>query len=143
MVPVTPPPSGGTMPTDRPAGMPTDLPTDLPAGGMPGGFGQRVSGLVTAVAGTTITVQVAGQDGATSAQTVEVSADTTYTTTAAADASAIAVGLCASAQGDSDDSGRMTATSLALSVAGDDGCNQFAGIAGGMGRPAGNAASNG
>ena len=110
---------------------------------MPGGGGQRVSGLVTAVSGSTISVQVTGQDAAISAETIEVSAGTTYTTTAAADASAIAVGLCAIAQGASDDSGRMTATSLVLSVAGDDGCNPFAGMGGGMGRPAGNAASNG
>ena len=75
-----------------------------------------------------------------------VTAATTYTSTVTADATAITVGQCASAQGETDDGGQMTATSLALSPAGDDGCTPagFGGMGTGMGRgPAGNAASNG
>ncbi|MGV8966029.1 MAG: hypothetical protein ACOH2F_07095 [Cellulomonas sp.] len=122
-------------------GMPSD-------GQLPGGFGQRVGGLVTAVTGTTITVEVTGQDSATSTETVEVTAadaatPTTYTSAVAADATAIVVGQCATALGANDDSGQLTATSLTLSVAGADGCTQAAGMPGGMGRgPARNAASN-
>lgn len=145
---------GGQMPTGMPEGMPTDMPTDLPVGmptdmptggaGAAGTFGEFTSGLVTAVAGTTITVQVTGQDDATSRETVEVDADTAFMTSVTTDAAAIAVGLCAAAQGESDDSGQMTATALTLSVAGDDGCAQGVGFGGGMSRgSAGNQATDG
>ena len=140
-------PSG--MPTDLPSGMPTDLPsgmpTDLPSGAaMPGGFGQRTSGLVTAVSGTTITVQATGLDAAVTTETVEVGPDTTYSASVPADAAAIAVGLCASAQGTTDSSGTMAATTLTLSQPTAGSCTQANGMGGGMGRaPGGNAASNG
>ncbi|QTE29722.1 DUF5666 domain-containing protein [Pengzhenrongella sicca] len=126
------------MPTDMPADMPTDMPTDMPSG--MGGFGQFTTGLVTAVDASTITVQVTAQDDTTSSATVTVDAATAYTTTAAADASAIAVGLCAVAQGESDDSGQLTATSLVLSTAGDDGCST--GFGGMGGARSGSAPSN-
>ena len=102
---------------------------------MPGGFGQVTAGLVTAVSGTTITVEVTDVDGATTTEAIEVDADTTYTATVAADASAIAVGLCASAQGESDTRGGMTAATLLLSDAGVDGCSRGTGI--GMAAPGG------
>lgn len=120
------------MPTDMPDDMPSDMPDDLPEGG--GGFGQATSGLVTAVDGSTITVDAVsftppGDSDSDSAEpttestAVTVSDATTYTTSVTTDASAVAVGLCVQAQGEQDDSGRMTATSLALSEAGDDGCS--------------------
>ena len=121
------------------------MPSGMPSGGtMPGGFGQFTNGLVTAVAGTTITVQATGQDGKETTETVEVGPDTTYSASVSADATAITVGLCATAQGATDTSGTMTATSLALSQPTAGACTQPNGFGGGMGRaPGGNAASNG
>ena len=136
-------PGGGEMPSgdgEMPEGMPTDMPedgempSDMPtdmAGGGGGGFGQLTSGLVTAVDGSTITVDAVsmGQPGddsteATTESTgVTVSDATTYSTTADADASAITVGRCVVAQGEQDDSGQMTATSLSLSDATDGSCS--------------------
>lgn len=127
---------GGERPEDMPEGMPTDMPsggpdrtmpdgapTDLPEGG-DGAFGgfAMTAGLVTAVDGTTITVErtdPGGGDATTT--TVTVDDATTYTTTVAADASALAVGRCVAAQGEADDSGRVAATSLTVSDAGDEG----------------------
>jgi len=123
----------GTRPTGRPDGAPTDLPSGAP--GFVGGFGGFTSGKVTAVEGSTITVeqtrpQAPAQDGSTaspeattSTVTVTVDGSTTYTQDAASDASAIAVGLCAVARGEADDSGKVTATALTLSDKGADGCS--------------------
>ena len=102
-----------------------------------GGFGQMVSGLVTTVAGATITIEVTDQEGATTSQTVEASADTVVTTTVAADASAIAVGLCAAVDGETDDRGGMTASTIRVSEAGEDGCSSRMGGIGGMAPPSG------
>ena len=139
---------GGTPPTDMPTDMPTGLPEDMPMGadgtaptGMPtdlpadaGGFGSRTSGLVTALTATTITVESTDVDGVVSSATVTVDDSTSYTRTSAADASALAVGLCASAQGEADDTGSFAASAVALSVAGDDGCvSAMAGPGGRMG----------
>jgi hypothetical protein len=116
----------------------------MPSGGSGGGFGQVTSGLVTAVSGTTITVQVTGQSGAkSSTKTVEVAAATVYSTSVKADSSAITVGLCAAVQGASDNSGTVTAKTLALSEAGTSGCTQGAGAGGVGGGPSGNGATNG
>ena len=117
-----------------------ELPDGAPSGelpdGMPGGFGGLVVGLVTAVDGTTLTVETTGTDGVTAAETVEASADTAVTATLAADASAIAVGLCATARGESDTRGGMAASSIDLSDAGADGCTRAGGMPGlGSGRP--------
>ncbi|MBO9555438.1 hypothetical protein [Cellulomonas sp.] len=125
----------GTRPTDLPDGAPTDFPSGAPA--FMGGSGGFSSGKVTAVDGSTITIeqtrpQPPSQDGSTSSPssddtttstvTVTVDASTTYTKDAVADTSAIAVGLCAVARGEADDSGKVTATALMLSDKGADGC---------------------
>ncbi len=137
---------GGGVPTDLPTDMPrlegdapgdrpTDLPTDLPggapdegggaSGGMPGGaFGGVTSGAVTAVDGSTITVETIAQDGTTSSATVTVDDSTTFTTTTAGDASALVVGQCATVRGTADDSGKVAATSVVVSSPGDDGCTR-------------------
>lgn len=135
---------------ERPSGMSTDgagedgaapsgdMPSGMPTGGTDGGggaaFGGMTSGLVTAVDGSTITVESTGfgDDAQTTTSTVTVDDATTYTTTVDADATAIAVGRCVVAQGDSDDSGKVAATSLVLSDAGDDGCSTGFGGRGGM-----------
>jgi hypothetical protein len=124
----------GTRPTGRPDGAPTDLPSGAP--GFVGGFGGFSSGKVTAVDGSTITIeqtrpQAPAQGGSTAAPddqpttstvTVTVDGSTTYTKDAPSDTSAIAVGLCAVARGQADDSGKVTATALTLSDKGADGC---------------------
>lgn len=116
----------GEMP-EPPAGAPTDLPdrSDLPDDAMIGGTVGRISaGLVTAVSGSTITVEPVRpvDDSDTTTATITVDDATTYTTQAGADASAITVGRCVSAQGEADDSGKVAASSLLLSDAGDSGC---------------------
>ena len=75
-----------------------------------------MSGAVTAVDATSFTV-----DGDTTV-TVAVDDATTFTATETADTSAIATGMCVSVQGDADDRGGMTATSLTLSDAVDGAC---------------------
>jgi len=80
---------------------------------------------------------VTDEDGATTTETIEVDADTTYTATVAADPSAIAVGLCASAQGETDTRGGMAAATLLLSDAGVDGCSRGTGMGIGMVVPGG------
>jgi hypothetical protein len=128
----------GELPDGAPTGMPEGTaPTDAPDGGdRPGGsgFGAVTAGLVTAVDGSTITVQpgdAAGDDSG--ATTITVDDATTYTTTVAADASAISVGRCVTAQGEADDSGQVAATSLVLSDAGEEGCSTGLGGRGGSG----------
>ncbi|WP_169164362.1 hypothetical protein [Cellulomonas taurus] len=130
-------PQGGELPDGAPTGMPegeapADMPTDAPdGGGSGGGFRQVTSGLVTAVDGSTLTVDAVSMgrpgddsaDASTESTVVTVADTTTYTATAAADATAITVGRCVVAQGDQDDSGQMTATSLTLSDATDGGCS--------------------
>ncbi|HEY0188691.1 MAG TPA: hypothetical protein VGC67_14465 [Cellulomonas sp.] len=131
----------GTMPSGQPTGgtgedAPSDMPTDMASGAPSGGtsdFGGMTSGLVTAVDASTITVETTDQDGTTSTSTVTVGDSTTYTTTVAADSSAITVGRCVTAQGEADDSGQVTATSLTLSDAGDEGCSTSAGGQSGFG----------
>ncbi|MBW0254746.1 DUF5666 domain-containing protein [Cellulomonas sp. PS-H5] len=146
---------GGGMPADgeMPSGMPTDgaegrelpggAPTDMPSGapdgasGGSGGFGGVTSGLVTAVDGSTITVEPTGMPGSddatTTTATITVDAATTFTSTVAADATAIAVGRCVTAQGEADSSGQVAATSLTLSDATDAGCSTGFGGRGGPG----------
>jgi hypothetical protein len=106
-------PSG--MPSGAPDGempeggeMPDGAPTDLPDGASGGGFGGMSAGLVTAVDGSTITVQQIGEDSSTTA-TITVDDATTYTTTVTADSSAVVVGLCVTAIGEADSSGQVAA----------------------------------
>ncbi|MFF1530662.1 hypothetical protein [Cellulomonas sp. NPDC058312] len=146
---------GGGMPSGAaPEGMPTGAPADgdlpeLPEGGPTGapgagerpeggGFGGVTAGLVTAVDGSTITVD---SDG-TSA-TITVDDATTYTTTVAADSGALTVGRCVTAQGEADSSGQVAATVLLVSDAGEDGCTTGFGGRGpdGAGGPAGSGAA--
>lgn len=130
----------------RPAGASTDLPSGFPTGfpgddgrrdggngsdgstprrsgapgGFTGGFGGFTSGKVTAVSGSTITVDALsfGTTGAaptTAPKQVTVDAATTYTTTTRASASAVKAGLCTVARGTADESGAVTATTMTLS----------------------------
>ncbi|MFV0285350.1 MAG: hypothetical protein ACK5IM_03040 [Demequina sp.] len=132
------------MPTAMPDGMempdgevPTDMPTAMPEGGdmSQGGFGGSfVSGAVTAAADGTLTVE--DSDG--EATEVVTSDETTITGTEETDTSAIEVGLCMTANGESDSSGGYDATTIALSEATDEGCTSgFGGGGMGMGGPGG------
>lgn len=137
---------GGDRPEGAPTGAPTDgerpegAPTDAPEGMGDGGFGGITAGLVTAVDGTTITVEstVPDEEEATTT-TVTVDDATTYTTTVDADATALAAGVCVTAQGEADESGGFAATSLAVSAAVDGACST--GFGGGRGMGPGEATS--
>ena len=142
-------PDGATPPTDAPDGvMPTGAPGDSGAGGG-GGFGGFASGLVTAVSGSTITVETTDADGASSSTEIAVDDSTSYTSTVTADSSALVVGACVTAQGEADDSGAGSATSLTISEADENGCSTgFGGAQGGPGgmggqRPSGSGSGAG
>lgn len=118
---------GSGLPSDFPTDMPSGFPTDMPSGAVPGGGasgapgggfgGAIVAGSVTAVDAGSVTVEQ--ESGST---TVSVGADATVTATRSADATAIAVGLCVSVRGETDDRGGMTATALTLSDSVDGAC---------------------
>jgi hypothetical protein len=121
-------PSGmpSDLPSDLSSDMPSDVPSDMPSG-RPVGFG--TVGEVTAVSGDGFTVST-GDDEVS----VMVSGDTTYTTTAKATADAVKVGICVNAQGDTDDTGALTATSISVSQKVDGRCTGgFGTFAGGPG----------
>ncbi|MCK9902964.1 DUF5666 domain-containing protein [Frankia sp. Cpl3] len=108
-----------------------------------GGFGGRATGRVTAVSGSTITVSGVsfGSDDPVT-YTVLVNGDTTYTRSVDATADALAVGRCAVVNGESDDTGAVTATRIALSEATNGVCALgFAG--GGRAGSAGSGSANG
>lgn len=118
----------GEMPSgdgERPEGAPTDMPSGAPDGGegQGGGFGQFVSGPVTAVADGSITVESTGfgEDAETTSTEVALTEETTVTGTVDGSTSDIATGLCVTAMGEADDAGGYDATSLALSDADENG----------------------
>jgi hypothetical protein len=124
----------------RPSGAPTGQPSNLPSGVRPTdgtarrlALGDVLTGKVTAVSGSTISVQVtaraaAGQTGSPTASptttvgTITVTSSTTFMQTVAATRAAVRVGLCATATGPTDSTGAVTATQLALSAADANGC---------------------
>ena len=55
--------------------------------------------------------------------TVTTSGDTAYTTTADASASDLKVGVCVTSRGEADDTGAITATTVAVSAAVDGECS--------------------
>ncbi len=105
---------------------PTDAPNGAPAAGSPGqgaptgrGGAGAFFGRVTAVSGGSFTVAriMPGGEGTTSTAspvTVTTSGGTAYTTTVKASATDVAVGQCATAQGQASETGAVTATSVAL-----------------------------
>ena len=125
---VTTPGDDGCMPS-RPEGAPAGAPDqpppgmgsegaapgELPDGAvmMRGAFGE-----VTAVSKTGFTVETTppGSDESSS-QRVTTSADTTWQATVVSTSKAVEVGRCAVAQGDRDDTGAISATSIAISDA--------------------------
>ncbi|WP_084076786.1 hypothetical protein [Demequina sp. NBRC 110057] len=129
-------PSDGEVPSDMPTAMPEGMeaPSDgeMPEREMPeGGFGGSfVTGAVTAIGDGTLSVE--DSEGETT--DVTLADDATVTGTEATDSDAIEVGMCMTAQGESDSSGGYDATTIALSEATDEGCTSgFGGMRGGMG----------
>lgn len=118
------PPSGRPtgMPSGMPSGGPTGVPSGMPSGG-PQGLGAMTAGLVTAVDGSTVTVtQTAPGSTEETTSSFTLSADATVTATAAATSADAIVGSCASARGETDSTGALTATSVSLSQATDGQC---------------------
>jgi Domain of unknown function (DUF5666) len=108
------PQNGGSGRPSRPSG------ANNPGGG---GQGGRTTGKVTAVSGTGFTVQRDNpQTGATTDVQVTVDGSTTYTKAESASASALKVGECVTANGQADSTGAVTATTIAISQAGPNGC---------------------
>lgn len=118
---------GGT----RPSGSPRPSGTNGPGRGNFGGF---AFGSVTAVNATGFSVHgvARGQNPATDT-TVTVTSSTTYSKVESATSSALAVGDCIAAVGSTDDTGAVTAKSIAISKPGPKGCTQafFGGQSGG------------
>ncbi len=127
--------NGGGMPSGAASGGPGGgMPSGMPSGGQSagasgqrGGFGRGVSGTVESVSGETFVVKVTQPSGGgtataspsatTSNVTVTIGSSATITKTVSSDASALKVGLCAWANGSTDNTGAVTATSIRLSDA--------------------------
>ncbi|HSV40873.1 MAG TPA: DUF5666 domain-containing protein [Nocardioidaceae bacterium] len=95
----------------RPEGAPEGMPEGMPEQvAFSGAFGE-----VTAFSADGFTVQtlMPGQDDTTT-RDVTTSTDTAWTKTADADAKSLKIGACVSARGDLDDTGALTATSIAV-----------------------------
>jgi hypothetical protein len=151
----------GVLPTGatgaRPSGAPGQNGGTGPGNGTGNGrggfdFGRIVTGKVTSVSGSTITVEsttfaggapgAGGQSTAApsaapssekSTRTVEVTSSTSYTKDKTATSSAVKIGLCATALGTADDTGAIAATSITLSTAVDGSCTSGFGGFGGRG----------
>jgi hypothetical protein len=96
--------------------------------------GSRAIGSVTATSASGFTVKGVAR-GTTPAvtTTVTVGSTTTYTKTVSATSSALAVGDCVAAVGPSDDTGAITAKTIAISKPGPNGCTARGGFRGGFG----------
>jgi len=131
-------PGGSGRPSGRPTDLPSDLPNDRPSDGPAGRAGFGAFGTVSAVSadGFTVAQQQPDADGASAATTtsvtVTVSGSTTYTSTEKTDASSVKAGVCVTATGQADDTGAVSAESIAVSQPVDGECGF-----GGVGRGAG------
>lgn len=86
------------------------------------GFGGAVGEVTAATAsGFTVAAMTPGSDAKTTV-TVTVDGDTTYVTTAKGAASDVKVGVCVAANGTTDDTGAVTATTIAVSPPQDGQC---------------------
>jgi hypothetical protein len=110
---------GGGQGGVRPSGAPNGV---RPSGGPAGGFTPPVSGTVTAVSGSAITVATTRGGSATTA-TITLDGSTKYTKSQAATPAALVVNKCVVAAGKADTAGNFAATSLAVSDPGANGCS--------------------
>ena len=130
---------GGARPTDRPSIRPSNRPSGRPSGAPSGGFGggnfvAPTTGQVTAVSGSTITVNALDfQTQKTASKTVTVDGSTKYSTTQSGAASDLVVGQCVVARGKADDSGTVAATALTVSAPLNGSCTSGFGGFGGRG----------
>lgn len=137
------PPPGSTGDANPPAGAPTPDRTRGPGGDGNGfaGNGFGAFGKVTAVSGASFTVESSRPQNGTAttaspvARTVETSATTTFTQTKAASSKALALGQCVTALGKGDDTGSISATSIALRPAENGACSTGFGGRGASGAP--------
>lgn len=108
------------------AGTAQGRPTGIPSGASGGaaGFAAITAGQVTAIDGFTLSVATTGFDGTEGEAVVSVDDGTTYTHTVAGSVDEIAVGLCMTALGSTDDRGALTATSITLSDSVDGACTR-------------------
>lgn len=113
----------GALPSDLPTDLPTEMPDDLPSDLTRRGFG--VVGEVSAISDDGFTVTA--MDGEVA---VAVTGDTTYRTTAEATDAAVRTGACVSAQGETDETGALSATSISVSEPVDGECT--GGFGGGL-----------
>ena len=135
----------------RSSGAPSAVPSGMPStgsSGQPGGRpGGGTNGTVASIEGSTFTVE--SSDPATSSGqatvTVTTSAVTTWEQVKTATAKAATVGRCAAAQGVTDDTGALTATTIRISKPTSDGtCSAGRGAGGpGGGTPTVGAQNNG
>jgi len=96
------------------------------------------------VSGSSITVDALDfQTQKTAAKTVTVTSATKYTETETATSSALAVGKCVLALGSADDSGNVTATSIAVSSPVNGSCTTGFGGRGGFGGARGGGSGSG
>lgn len=115
-------PGGTGTPRSFPSGFPSGFPTGArPSGARSrGAFGnfERADGKVTAISGSTITVSGTNpRTHATTTYSVTVNASTKYTQTLTATARALTVGKCAAANGKTNDTGAVAATSIRITPA--------------------------
>jgi hypothetical protein len=87
-------------------------------------------GKITALNGSSLSVQADRRSGSTVNDTVTVAATTTLTETGRATASALRVGECVTAVGPTNSTGAVAATRIAISNPGPNGCTQRFGRAG-------------
>lgn len=133
------PPGSGTPPSGMPSGAPSGVPSGMPSGGPPGGRGFGgfgALGEVSAASSGSFTLtrtMPVGPAGATSTTgppasaqgavaTVSYDGETSFLTTTKVTAMAITVGSCVRATGSTDDTGTLSATTLALSLPTDGSC---------------------
>jgi hypothetical protein len=112
--------NGGTPPSGFPSGV--NPPSGFPSGGAGARAGGIAVGSVVSVSGSDIVVaardftpgSTSGSSPATTNKTITLTSSTKITGTQSATANAVRVGRCASAQGETDSSGSVSATSIAI-----------------------------
>jgi hypothetical protein len=136
---------GGNRPGQRPSGAPTAAPGTGNGNGNgstrgPRGFGAfGAVGTITSVSDGSLVV-AERRGNSTQNVTVTWGSSTTFTKLQAGAASDVVVGVCVLAQGKTDDTGALTATTIAVSPAVDGTCTTgFGGRGGGQGGPGGGA----
>lgn len=124
------PPADGEMP-EVPEGFEPPADGQMPemTEGGAGGFGGFSSGKVTAVNGSTITIETVSMDGGTGSEDVAVDESTAFLKTEDATSDALVVGACVVAVGEYEGE-QYAAASLAVSESGEEGCS--AGFGGGF-----------